>query len=253
MTNPFGAEETAALYARGRPDHHPRTFDRVAALIPRVPVELALDVACGTGMSTAALHRLATRVVAVDVVPAMVASAATLVGAPLAVAAAERLPFGDRRFGLVAIASAVHWFDQETFFGEALRVLEPDGVVAVTEHFFLGEMDGDSAFGSWVRDVYVARYPAPPRGRHLSVGNEVPQGVEIIGKDSWADPIDLGRHQLVDYLLTQSNTVAVVDAGRETRESVRDWLTQQMEPFFGGAAVRTFQFWGNAVCYRGRS
>lgn len=249
MSNPFGAPETAAVYSRGRPDHHPRTVDRIAALIPRTPVELALDVACGTGSSTAALRRVAVRAVGVDVVPSMVATAAATVGA-VAVAAAERLPFADGRFDLVAVASAVHWFDQQAFFAEALRVLGEDGAVAVTEHFFLGEMEGVAAFGSWARDVYAERYPTPARGRHLSVGDEVPDGVEVIGSDSWPDPIAMGRVQLVDYLLTQSNTVAVVDAGRATREDVRGWLTQQLAPFFADAASRTLHFWGSAVCYR---
>src|SRR5215470_398281 len=115
MVNPFRADAVAELYARGRPDHHARTMQRVAALLPPAPVERALDIACGTGMSTAALGAIARTVVGIDLVPAMVGVAARSGRASYAVAGAERLPFASRTFDLVTVASAVHWFDQDAF------------------------------------------------------------------------------------------------------------------------------------------
>lgn len=248
--NPFVDPETASVYARGRPEHHPRTIQRVRALLSNVRVERALDVACGTGMFTAALASLADDVVGVDVVPAMIEQAAASVAARFTIARAEDLPFAAARFGLVAVASAVHWFDQDRFFSEARRVLDRAGVVVVTEHFFLGEMEGSDAFRSWMRDAYAVRYPAPPRGRHLSVSDEVPRGFDIVGKDGWLDPIVMDHDDFVDYLLTQSNTIAAVDGGRESRPRVRAWLQDQASSFFNGDSERILRFWGTAVCYR---
>src|SRR5207249_625489 len=59
------------LYARGRPYHHPRSLARLRALLADgnadADVERALDVACGTGMSTVALADFADIVVGLDI------------------------------------------------------------------------------------------------------------------------------------------------------------------------------------------
>jgi SAM-dependent methyltransferase len=248
--SPFGADAVAELYARGRPDHHAKTIQRVAALLPHAPVERAVDIACGTGMSTAALRAIARTVIGIDLVPAMVDVAVRSGGDVYAVAEAERLPFTSHTFDLVNVASAVHWFDQGAFVSEALRVLDRDGVIALTEHFFLGEMEDGESFTSWMRDGYAVRYPTPPRGRHLTVTDEVPSGLRLMGKDGWLDEIEMSHEQLVDYLLTQSNTITAVEAGRENRGEVRRWLATETHQFFEGDGTRVMRFWGSAACYR---
>ena len=69
--NPFAAVQVGALYARGRPYHHPRSLARLRALLAGgnadADVERALDVACGTGMSTVALADFADMVVGLDI------------------------------------------------------------------------------------------------------------------------------------------------------------------------------------------
>ncbi len=68
VENPFLAEETAPAYARARPDYHAAALAAaVRALDIATPVPLAVDVGCGTGMSTRALRRVADRAVGLDV------------------------------------------------------------------------------------------------------------------------------------------------------------------------------------------
>jgi predicted TPR repeat methyltransferase len=63
VVNPFVGAAVAARYARARPQLH----DRVVALLEErlPPPRLALDLACGTGLSTRPLSSFAASVVGV--------------------------------------------------------------------------------------------------------------------------------------------------------------------------------------------
>ena len=70
--NPFQGEEVAQLYSRGRPYYHERVLHRVQQSVEKTGLTRALDVACGTGLSTLALVPFADFVVGVDVAEDMV-------------------------------------------------------------------------------------------------------------------------------------------------------------------------------------
>ena len=106
MTRPNPFVSAADRYAEGRPYHHARTLRR--ALAGWTP-GLALDVACGTGLSTRGLAELGIATLGVDVDAAMVARARADTGLPYAVASAEALPIATGAVDLVTVGSAVHW------------------------------------------------------------------------------------------------------------------------------------------------
>ena len=155
--NPFGSDGVVGRYGRGRPYHHRRT---VARVLGDSRPGRALDVACGTGLSTRALVELGIPAVGVDVVPAMVA-AARAAGLPVAVAAAEALPVRDASVDLVTVSSGVHWFDPARFGAEAARVLRPGGALLLYEHAG-ADLPGEPAYRDWLRGTYLARHPPPP-------------------------------------------------------------------------------------------
>ncbi len=218
--NPFIA--TADRYARGRPYHHARTLRR--ALAGRAP-RIALDVACGTGLSTRGLAELGISPVGVDVAPAMVARARADTGLPYAVAAAEALPLVAGAVDLVTVGSGVHWFDQQRFAAEAARVLRPGGALLLYEH--AGATLPDPAFADWMRRTYLARFPSPPRG---ALAAEFPGGgpFTLAAADRWPDVVPMTRAEFVAYLATQSNVADQAPA------RIRDWFAAELAPFFRG-------------------
>src|SRR5262249_8951027 len=127
--NPFAAAGVGAHYDRGRPYHHARTLARVVDMVGASDLDRAVDVACGTGMSTVALAEHATTVVGVDVSAEMMRSARPAAGAHYLLGRAERLPFRPGSFAAATCCSGVHWFDQPRFFAELHRVLRPGGWV----------------------------------------------------------------------------------------------------------------------------
>ncbi len=206
--NPFAAVGVGTRYTRGRPYHHPRALQRILAMLDVTRVECALDVACGTGMSTRALMDVAATVIGADRSPEMLASAVGAVDANFVRTAAEQLPFADRAFDAVTVCSGLHWFDQPRFFAEVHRLLHPDGWVALYDHYFIGEMVDVPAFAEWTR-VAFERYPLPPRTTQVGdPAAETPSGFEKVGDEFFTDDIDMTQEELVDYELSISALIA---------------------------------------------
>jgi ubiquinone/menaquinone biosynthesis C-methylase UbiE len=122
-----------------------------------------LDVGCGTGRLAALLaERHLCRVWGVDVSPEMLAVARERVprGVGLKLARAEDLPFRDATFERAAMTLVVHHLDRPRAFTELLRVLAPDGRLALLtfdpptfEGYYLNEY-----FPS-LGPIDVARFP----------------------------------------------------------------------------------------------
>jgi ubiquinone/menaquinone biosynthesis C-methylase UbiE len=216
---------------------------------PQRAVEHALDIACGTGMSTVALREHAATVVGVDISPEMVGSARLEAGVSYLLADAERMPFADLSFGAATCCSGIHWFDQARFFAELRRVLRPAAWVGLYDHYYTGEMVDVPEFGAWSHEA-LTRYRLPPRNPQVGDPRAVtPEGYEQVGEEMFGDDIELTREQLVDYQLTISNFVAAVERG-EPRAALRAWMLETLAPLFAGAETRTVRFVGWVSCLR---
>jgi ubiquinone/menaquinone biosynthesis C-methylase UbiE len=248
--NPFAARRIGELYQRGRPYHHPRTLARVLALVGDSAVDHALDVACGTGLSTVALAAHANTVIGIDVSAEMMRVAPPVPNVTYMLGSAERLPVSSGAIDAVTCSSGVHWFDQARFFTELRRVVRPAGWVGLYDHYFLG-MQGVEEFQVWVGELF-ARYPLPPRNPQVGDPRaETPPGFELVGTDLFEDPIEMTRAEFVDYQLSVSHCVAAAERGTP-RSEIREWLLESTAPLFGSASTRVLQFIGTITCLRRR-
>lgn len=248
IQNYFVSRSAAERYAKGRPYFHPEVVRRIRERIPRAwPVECAIDVACGTGLSTIALMPLAKEIVATDTAAEMIRQAPVDPRITYIVAAAEALPVPDDAFDLLTICSALHWLDTQAFFREAWRVLHGGGErghMVIYDNSFSGEMEGNPEFGMWVRDSYLKTYPSPPRARiHMpETAEEI--GFRSLGEERYENGVTFSPETLVTYLTTQSNIIAAIEGGRQPLDEIRAWCIEGVRPFFGGEAERTFTFEG---------
>ena len=147
--------------------------DIVRALdgVPLPESRRALDVATGGGHTAAWLAGQGWSVTASDISPAMLERTSELAAAKgvvvrTALHEAERLPYGDATFGLVACRLAAHHFSQpSSFVSEAARVLEPKGIFLLID----GSVpDGEPEAAGWLHAVEKLRDPS--HGRFLSPG-----------------------------------------------------------------------------------
>jgi SAM-dependent methyltransferase len=252
--NPFAASGVGTRYALGRPYHHPHALARALTMLDATRVERALDVACGTGLSTRALTEIADVVIGADRSPEMLAVAraneGSAIDGPVFVrSAAESLPFRDSTFDAVTVCSGIHWFDQERFFAEVARLLRTGGWVALYDHYFIGEMVDVPEFAEWSRRA-LERFPLPARNHQVGdPRGATPAGFEKVGDEFYGDDIEMTLEQLVDYQLSISNFVAAAERGAPV-DSLREWVIETTAPFYATAPVRSVRFLGSLTCLR---
>lgn len=250
--NYFAPGTAAERYAKGRPFFHPPLVARIAELISAAePFGRALDVGCGTGLSTRALQSLAREVVGVDASAAMLAHAPKGAGPRFCLASAERLPFGGGAFDLLTACQSFHWLNRERFLAEARRVIRRGGWLVVYDNYFTARAEGAGPFGEWHRGAYLRRFPAPPRGALSFTPEEAAgEGFELRAHERFENSYGFTKEGLVDFLLTHSNVIAAVEGRGDDPEEVRRWLSEGVAPFFEGGGRRRFIFDAPVWCLR---
>jgi len=124
------------------------------------PLHLAVDVGCGSGMSTCNLFGKFEKILGVDLSEAMVNQASqsfneSQPNAEFKVAPAEKLPLEASSAQMILVGRAIHYFDQKSFFEEVDRVLVPGGVIAYySVHFPTILLPSDEMKGNEVNSIF---------------------------------------------------------------------------------------------------
>jgi len=244
--NVFSSKSAAARYAKARPYFHPTVIERIKTFLsPNALFAQAIDVGCGTGLSSIALKELATLIVGVDASVEMITVSRKEPRVEYVVAGGDQLPFADQRFDLMTLSQAFHWMDRERFLKEARRVLRSEGWLIVYDNYFLGRMANNPAFEGWFRENYPKRFPAPAKGAlRFDERDAENEGFHLSKHDQYPNSIRFGLTGLVDYLMTHSNVIAAVEFGIEDLAEVRHWLTENISRFYGTLAEADFLFHG---------
>ncbi|KAF3019776.1 hypothetical protein E8E14_011602 [Neopestalotiopsis sp. 37M] len=137
-------QEQGKSYATGRPGYSPKLFQTIIDHHVAMGGELGLvvDVGCGTGQATQSLAPFFANAVGLDASEGMINSARASVKSSASsprfeVSAAEVLgtdlenPIAENSVDLLTAATAAHWFDMDSFWRRAARVLKPGGTVAL--------------------------------------------------------------------------------------------------------------------------
>lgn len=242
--NFFGFRSAAERYASGRPYFQAVVINRLKDFLSlEESLAIALDVGCGTGLSSIALKEIAAKVVGVDAAPEMIAHAPRDARIMYAVSLAEALPFGKHAFDLMTLSQVSHWLDRPRLFAEARRVLRPSSWLIAYDAYFTARTIEHAEFQAWHQTSYLKRFPSPPRAPVALTHSDVEgTGFQLHSEERLQHPISFTPAQLVDYLLTQSNVIAVVEGGRGEIEEVRGWLRESVKPFFANRAEVNFLF-----------
>lgn len=164
----FGAAAHAYLaspvHARGA------DLDRLGELARAAPGLVALDLGCGAGHAAYALAEGGAQVTAYDLAPEMLAvvegeAVRRCLTLHTRQGPAERLPFQDAAFDLVATRySAHHWADVPAALTEAARVLRPGGTLVVIDVV----APETPLFDTFLQTVEILRDPSHVRDYRVS-------------------------------------------------------------------------------------
>ena len=131
----------AQSYSKYRPTYPQTLWNKIFDFAEKhgTDSKMALDLACGTGLSTFGLCGHYQRTVGVDISKAQLEYAKeelnnqpeTNNNVEFILSTASRIPIKDESADLVTCATAWHWLDPNTVFPEVDRVLKSPGTLAV--------------------------------------------------------------------------------------------------------------------------
>ncbi|CAH1798705.1 unnamed protein product [Owenia fusiformis] len=134
----FEEASHARIYAQHRPSYPSSVLETVLKFCrekPHFVQDLAIDVGCGSGQFTQTLAPHFKAVIGTDVSKAQILNAQNTIkenSITFEVHAGEDLSFqADSSVDLLTCAQAFHWLDAKIFYREALRILKPNGVLAL--------------------------------------------------------------------------------------------------------------------------
>lgn len=218
-------QDLAVHYGNARQGFDARVFEQVGLAVGGFRGIHALDMGCGTGISTRGLVLGGAHVTGCDPSSAMLDEARQSGdGVEYILAKADALPFDADVFDLVTAFSAFHWFSDDASVAEILRVLKKNAVFAVVNKNDVSGIRKDVVrfFKKYIteptgKEVYV---PEDIVTRHFtSVSVHVFHSEETFGLE---DGIEYLRSIALWNLVPKSEQEIVLDA-------VRAYFTQQYD------------------------
>ena len=232
----FVFKRVAEGYSKYRPFYHPLIMKKIRECTGlEGKFEYALDVGCGTGLSTIALQEIAEQVTGTDNSQEMitVARVDNEEKIPYFHAPAERLPFKDQSFDILTICGAINWIDRSQFFPEAKRVLKENGWMIIYDNYITEDMNDNPAYTKWHQEQYLTRYPKPPRDESpLTMSEFDAHGFHVINDEPYTNDIVFSLDEYIDFIMTQSNVIVAIDTGKEDAASVKIWMHTTLGPLF---------------------
>ncbi|MBN8669821.1 MAG: class I SAM-dependent methyltransferase [Chitinophagales bacterium] len=133
----------AGTYAAYRPHYPDALFEYLYSVCKGYGK--AWDCATGNGQVASRLSERFTDVYATDLSAQQVAHAIQRPNIHYSVQRAEHTNFADNSFDLITIGTALHWFDFDVFYKEAIRVAKDGAVIAAWAYApFRGSEDLDA-------------------------------------------------------------------------------------------------------------
>lgn len=250
--NYFSPYTAAERYAKGRPNFHDNSILYVKEFLKlENKVDSALDIGCGTGLSTQALFAIAEHVYGTDSSQAMLSFALQKEKIHYQVSNAIEQPFENSFFDLVTVCSGVHWFDIDEFLWEASRILKSKSWLILYDNFFLGEMQGFPEFKGWYEHVYLQKFPPPKRNDkyNWTINALKDKNFDFVKEEKFLNQVSLNKHELILYFTTQSNIISEVGTKNASYKEVENWLDKELSEFFIDKQMKQIIIFGNWIKY----
>jgi SAM-dependent methyltransferase len=235
--NHFAVHGVGARYAAGRPYVH----DAVVRAIEQDVrgIDCALDLGAGTGLSSRALLRCASRVIAVDPAPEMLAAAFRHRSVAYVCAVAERLPLADGCCDLVSIGSAFHWCEPGALVDELDRVTRDRAWLLVYDLEFAG-FEESTQFIHWIRSDYWRRLPRCPH--HAAFDAAKTPRFSVVKRETLVAHVPMTVERALAFFLSQASSINAVSAGHASAESLESQLRGGLQDHIGNRPAATTQF-----------
>lgn len=236
----------ADLYEKYRPSYPDALVDFLYA---NARCGCVADIGAGTGKFTRCLMRKPWRIIAVEPNADMREKLSDIDHIRIVPAPAENTGLDDFSVGLVTVAQAFHWFDEEKFKAECKRILAPDGWVAI---IFNNRVTEDCEI-SRVRDDICMRYCGAFHSGHIG-RRSVEEGDKFLRNEYFTET----KYFFADHILELDEQSFVGDtlsrsyALSEDHPDYEKFVGELKEAFAKYNNYGTVGIKIKTVCYLGR-
>jgi SAM-dependent methyltransferase len=235
-------------YARFRPPVHPLIIRRIGQFLRiQEPFPVALDIGCGTGLSTRALKPLSHQQIGIEPSRSMLAWASSIAPDCFYVnGTAEILPFANCSIDLITAAGSLNWLVLHRFFTDASRILKSHGLIVVYDFGPGREFTDSELLSNWFKR-FVERYPIPfcPEINSTVLQRES-IGFRLHRCEDFQYPLTMAPGDYLNYILTETNVDSAIQKGI-SRDEIRRWCKDTLNPIFQGTP-QTVLFRGFIAC-----
>ncbi len=158
-------EAIAKTYVQNRPMYPESFFEWINQKSHRN--NRCWDVACGSGQASVGLAKYFEEVQATDLSPAQIASARSHPKVHYSVSSAEDSGLPSKSIDVIVVAAAIHWLNVSKFNTEALRVIQPQGLIVWVGYEPL--QGAPNEIQNWLNEIYTngLRTLWPPQRQHV--------------------------------------------------------------------------------------
>ena len=227
----YDSERLARGYAFDRPPVHQAVIAAMREHLPQ-PINRALDIGCGAGLSTAALAPLTDCAYGIEPIENMLKHRrAVTEQAHFVVAQAEHLPFAANSFDLLTAAGSLNYAELALFFPEAARVLTNDGVLVIYDFSEGRRLHSDERLERWY-ESFKQRYPSPP-GYAMDVCalSYEQYGLSIDGYQQLEVAVPMNLDRYLRYALSETSIEQAIAHGTD-ESAIRDWCKETLSDIF---------------------
>lgn len=228
--NPYNSDIVASLY--DRPEILYSTIvEKYREKLPKNNnFKLALDIGCGTGISSFALKTMAEKIIGIDASLHMLKQAISDEQIDYLHASSEDIPFQDNYFDLLTVFVAFHFFDKKKFLLEAARVLKDDGKMFIAYTHFIGIQTDQ--YKDWLKNSFYKKYPPTPVIRSAFPKEFLDDSFPALDEQSFPITTPVNLEDMVNLLMTMSGPCEELKKFKSTANEIKEWLTKELKNFF---------------------
>jgi ubiquinone/menaquinone biosynthesis C-methylase UbiE len=238
--NPYDSKPMADCYDRPSSLYQMMVQQFKAQISLEKPVKKALDIGCGTGISSQALKVISEDIVGVDPAIDMLKQAKSDPRIHYKKGYAEKIPCEAESFDLVAACVAFHFFDKAAFFKEAARVLKDSGHLLIGYTNFTGLKT--EAFNTWRKDVFYKTYPPTKAKRNAIDESLLSDDFPSITENTISTSVEVDIESLAALMMTMSGPGEALQKPSIKPSEIKQWLLKELDPFFSESKTVSF-YW----------
>ena len=232
----FSSKRIASGYANDRPWLHKSVIEQIQTeFVNKIPFQNGLDVGCGAGLSTKTLKLICNKVTGTDISEEMVQICQVQYAAPeytFYAAKAEETEIPQVPYDIVTAAGVVDWVDKDKFLDNMRLVMAENAPLILYDFWISDKMLGNPAYTDWYQNLYLAKFPKPPRNETLWEQKDIPSIFSYDQQTICQMQHDFDLPSFIRFMMTQTNINSKIENGHMTEEEVLGWMQETLGPIF---------------------